>query len=1767
MGIFVSGTIAEPQVVEGLGEIGEFESKSRISVLSQRDGVEELPLHLEDSDLVFLEFQNGFCEVLTKEEFEKRLPPPSRDGKNLVSSSFPIGNSDRLKSGTRGIGNFGLKLIEVIAPKLLGLAAAEIFRRLDKWILAEPGLFRLGAHTGETERWSSSRRAEDDFSVRLVEQDDRPYLLLIHGTISSTQGGFAGLGQGQRWESILKEDYQDRVIAFDHPTLSVSPLVNTIELLRALPTGCRLHLVTHSRGGLIGELLCQDVSKFDAADVRFFKDQAEFEEYRNLLALKRPRIDRFVRVACPALGTTLASKRPDKYLSTILNAAIYASRLSSLVTGNPTGLALEPLIAKIKFVLMTVVNLKSDPSVLPGLEAMMPESSFIAFLNRPDRVLNAPLTVIASAFKDRAGFKGAVAAQALDLLFLEEHDLVVPTRSMFGGTPRAAARKYIATVSPVDHFSFFFDDTTFGRIRVALKEGDKEFDALGSFDFAKDTSVLGCALTYLSRAREGEINYKRPYVFVIPGAMGSHLVHEGQSMWLSYKNLVLGKFVGLKLSESASKNPKLKPSSVLSDYYGKLAEYLAQTHNVETFPYDWRLSSLDEVGRLADKVQEALIKLPPDQPMRIVCHSMGGLLTRAMLSLYPNIWEQLRRRPNSRILMLGVPNQGSFAALEMLTGGHGTISAITLADVFHSQEQILDTIRSFPGLLQLVPPSPVTDWPKVLRRDVYSKTALEQHQTFWKLVEKAVDPNLMVYVAGLDKRTPIAWTDKTRLISGAPVFDVTEEGDGTVPWDRGELPGVSMLYNCRVNHGNLPADVGAFPAYLELLEEGTTSHSSLLNKKPTLDLIRSSVQSIGEPHEVYVFPDACALQCHIMGGGRPLPTEAVSSTLEIVVTHGDLAYATYPVVVGHYWQQPLEGSEATLDRHLKGRLSADRRGGVYPGPEQTCRVVFQSESHLKGAVIIGLGDFGKLSPGSLVRALRQGIVEFGLRRADYQPQMPSALSFLLIGSQEGGVGRAESVQCLLQALVQANETLVFELNLEPIKFVEVIELYQDRAVDVVRALERLEKLPDFKGVVKVRPDFRLMPGHRRRVSNEPALSSWRRLQITRCKDQLQFVAYSNSAGNEQSSVDLTPGLVDDLLLSATSSVGWNAAVSKALFELLVSNRLKGASDDDRDLLLLLDAETAVYPWELLVDSLNSGRRPLSVRAGMIRQLTTKYYRENVSYGTNPTALVVGDTPSGFSVLEGAQREAKLVGGKLGVAFNVVTLVRPSPLEVMTNLFAQPLQILHIAGHGDFSRTPEGAIHSGVVLSKGLFLTAGTIRQMPACPELVFLNCCHLGNMQEESNRNYSRHEFAANLGTELIRMGARAVIVAGWAVDDKSASVFAESFYQSLLQGENFNRAVHAAREVTYLENSTNNTWGAYQCYGDPDYTLRPGRSQLKSNSWKPLTTAEFICELDCIAQQAEVAGPSCRTGFLRQISDLHQRALEDGLASGACEQDVNLALSRAYRELIHPLFGLRHTGLKFQNFEDPTQLEDVLCVDEALTKSLEFFRKLANSQIVTYDDISLALRLELLELWLVPKSKLARTETEILKDRLTMAELRKTHKALSRVCGAYWLSYLKSPTAESLQAMNEYAKKSWELKQEEDFYTDTLLMTGLALKWLKANEIHPVALSNAQATIPESRGDDLLSSVSSFRRRLLLTLINGGLEDVTSKELLKEISKAVVRGGSPFKLRAILELLEFLVLAAKNGRKKSAPDENTIGALQTLYKGIVNLVSPSAKS
>jgi hypothetical protein len=128
----------------------------------------------------------------------------------------------------------------------------------------------------------------------------------------------------------------------------------------------------------------------------------------------------------------------------------------------------------------------------------------------------------------------------------------------------------------------------------------------------------------------------------------------------------------------------------------------------------------------------------------------------------------------------------------------------------------------------------------------------------------------------------------------------------------------------------------------------------------------------------------------------------------------------------------------------------------------------------------------------------------------------------------------------------------------------------------------------------------------------------------------------------------------------------------------------------------------------------------------------------------------------------------------------------------------------------------------VLSGDGTYLGSTEVEAMRVVPELVFLNCCHLAAREATLGLPaYDRATFAANIAEALIRVGVRCVVAAGWAVQDEPAAEFATSFYATLLAGGRFIDAVGDGRTAALRAGAGGNTWAAYQCYGDPEWTWR----------------------------------------------------------------------------------------------------------------------------------------------------------------------------------------------------------------------------------------------------------------------------------------------------------------------------------------------------------
>ena len=101
---------------------------------------------------------------------------------------------------------------------------------------------------------------------------------------------------------------------------------------------------------------------------------------------------------------------------------------------------------------------------------------------------------------------------------------------------------------------------------------------------------------------------------------------------------------------------------------------------------------------------------------------------------------------------------------------------------------------------------------------------------------------------------------------------------------------------------------------------------------------------------------------------------------------------------------------------------------------------------------------------------------------------------------------------------------------------------------------------------------------------------------------LVFENLTDRARAEESGVTIQIGLLDSLLAQATSQPSYEESGAVALFELLLPNGMKDQSNEQADLVLVLDEAAAAFPWEILAARTRDRIDPLSVKAGMLRQL-------------------------------------------------------------------------------------------------------------------------------------------------------------------------------------------------------------------------------------------------------------------------------------------------------------------------------------------------------------------------------------------------------------------------------------------------------------------------------------------------------------------------------------------------------------------------------------
>jgi len=619
-------------------------------------------------------------------------------------------------------------------------------------------------------------------------------------------------------------------------------------------------------------------------------------------------------------------------------------------------------------------------------------------------------------------------------------------------------------------------------------------------------------------------------------------------------------------------------------------------------------------------------------------------------------------------------------------------------------------------------------------------------------------------------------------------------------------------------------------------------------------------------------------------------------TLLISVAHGDLRLAKYPLAVGHYNGDTIVHAEKRLDDQLRGRLTELFNMYLYPGPKDTAEVIHVPEATPPGALIIGLGDVGEIDPSLVRNGISNAALRHALARLNEARNSNSAaagwvsagFSTLLLGTYGGNALSIEaSLSAIVQGAIRANEALRSQGLFEKVRIDEVqfVELYEDVALEAARAATYLTKHPPLNlgesDSLKVEPPYihPLGNGRFQRPVDPYTRGWWRRIRITCEKledgsEGLRFLALTDRARAEDTLQYTQREFIEDLVQRTVNSSVKADEFATVLFKLLIPNSLKDQTRSDGDLVLVLDAAAAQYPWELLAERTREGVQPFAIRMGLIRQFQTGNFIMNPQPARERTALVIGEPKSDQLPLPGARDEATAVAkvlGQEGYDVGDGALLGGGALEILNRLFARGYKILHLAGHGQYVKGKPG--ESGMILDNGRCLSSITMRNLSPLPELVFINCCHLGKLDNsEQLQTTTPHILAASISEELINMGVKAVVAAGWAVEDKAAAAFAETFYSEMLRGQKFGMAVKSARIKAHQVSSSSNTWGAYQCYGNPDFVLERGGDSSESSRPREnicYSQREYLERLGDIESDAVRSDAGARAKLAVQIEEL----------------------------------------------------------------------------------------------------------------------------------------------------------------------------------------------------------------------------------------------------------------------------------------------------------
>ncbi|HET7871412.1 MAG TPA: hypothetical protein VFL42_02800, partial [Terriglobales bacterium] len=267
-------------------------------------------------------------------------------------------------------------------------------------------------------------------------------LLFIHGTFSNSDMYLKELGQIKDGQEFLRKAVKsyDQVLGFDHATLSLTPVLNALDLARlTADTKAEIDVICHSRGGLVARWWLENYSAANRGHTRV------------------------VLVGSPLAGTSLAAApRLRSAIDLLTNVGKVLETGAAIAS---TAFPFFTIVTGLLKLLVSAGSIVSNAPIIDAAVSIVPGFSAQALVSNNEELnrLNQTGKAAASYFAVRSDFRpkspgwefwkyfvnigDRLKAAGADIVFAEPNDLVVDTASM---TVLARAPKAISVEKLLD---------------------------------------------------------------------------------------------------------------------------------------------------------------------------------------------------------------------------------------------------------------------------------------------------------------------------------------------------------------------------------------------------------------------------------------------------------------------------------------------------------------------------------------------------------------------------------------------------------------------------------------------------------------------------------------------------------------------------------------------------------------------------------------------------------------------------------------------------------------------------------------------------------------------------------------------------------------------------------------------------------------------------------------------------------------------------------------------------------------------------------------------------------------------------------------------------------------------------------------------------------------------------------------------------------------------------------------------------------------------